>query len=417
MRAADKGMGLYLGALFVADMVFSIGSVRETARRLSFSASTVSGALRRLETELAMKLVERASGELATLLASSKVQKGLQPILGGMRQLSTLMKEPPSREDYDQWAARLPLKIATIERFLEVADQGSINRAARRLRLGQPQLSLQIANLEELFGCRLFARQAQGSVLTEAGQEVHAILSAIAQAWDEMKAAADERFQRTARAVRIGSIIPTGSESWVARSLASLVSRWNIGGNRNMLSLLLMTADDLREALRSGRIDVAIVDSVFGLDAFEHMELLATDMVAIAPPDSTEQTFAALVENHPLCVPSPRTGIGNAATAFGYDSRDRRRFRGRDITSADSLPVIVDLVANHGYVSFLGRVSALPIADKVRIVDPDEVLPLSYHLAHNGRKASVEACRLILEAVRELVGNVGTTPRRSSSRR
>lgn len=411
-----RGWVLYLGALFVADMVFSVGSVRETARRLSFSASTVSGALRRLETELAMKLVERASGELATLLASSKVQKGLQPILSGMRQLSTLMKEPPAPKDYDQWAARLPLKIATIERFLEVADQGSINRAARRLRLGQPQLSLQIANLEELFGCRLFARQAQGSVLTAAGQEVHAILSAIAQAWDEMKAAADERFQRTARAVRIGSIIPTGSESWVARSLASLVSRWNIGGNSNMLSLLLMTADDLREALRSGRIDVAIVDSVFGLDAFEHVELVATDMVAIAPPGSTEQTFAALMENHPLCVPSPRTGIGNAATAFGYDSRDRRRFRGRDITSADSLPVIVDLVANHGYVSFLGRVSALPIADKVRIVDPDEILPLSYHLAHNGRKASVEACRLIQQAVRELVGEMGTTRRRLSSR-
>lgn len=407
---------MYLGALFIADMVFSVGSVRETARRLSFSASTVSSALRRLETELAMKLVERASGELATLLASSKVQKGLQPILASMRQLSTLVKEPPAPGYYDQWAARLPLKIATIERFLEVADQGSINRAARRLRLGQPQLSLQIANLEELFGCRLFARQAQGSVLTEAGQQVHAILSAIAQAWDEMKSTADERFQRTARAVRIGSIIPTGSESWVARSLASLVSRWNIGGNRNMLSLMLMTADDLREALRSGRIDVAIVDSVFGLDAFEHVELIATDMVAIAPPDSTEQTFAALVENHPLCVPSPRTGIGNAATAFGYDSRDRRRFRGRDITSADSLPVIVDLVANHGYVSFLGRVSAIPIADKIRIVDPDEILPLSYHLAHNGRKASVEACRLIQQAVGELVGEMGTARKRLSSR-
>ncbi|AVA20224.1 LysR family transcriptional regulator protein [Rhizobium sp. NXC24] len=396
--------GLYLGALFIADTVFSIGSVRETARRLSFSASTVSSALRRLETELAIKLVERASGELATLLASSKVQKGLQPILSAMRQLSVLTKEPPAPQDYPQWAARLPLRIATIERFLEVADQGSINRAARRLRLGQPQLSLQIANLEELFGCRLFERQAQGSVLTDVGREVYAILAGIAEAWDEMKAAADERFQRAARAVRIGSIIPTGSESWVARSLASLVARWNISGNRNTLSLMLMTADDLREALRSGRIDVAIVDSVFGLDAFEHMELVATDMVAIAPPGSTEQTVTALVENHPLCVPSSRTGIGNAATAFGYDSGDRRRFRGRDITSADSLPVIVDLVANHGYVSFLGRVSAAPIADKVRIVNPDQILPLSYHLAHNGRRASVDACRLIQEAVRELVG-------------
>ncbi|MBB3608189.1 LysR family transcriptional regulator [Rhizobium sp. BK602] len=393
---------MYLGALFVADMVFSVGSVRETARRLSFSASTVSGALRRLETELAMKLVERASGELATLLASAKVKKGLQPILAGMRALSALTREPPAPEAYAQWAARLPLKIATIERFLEVADQGSINRAARRLRLGQPQLSLQIANLEELFGCRLFERQAQGSMLTEAGREIHAILAGIAHAWDEMKATSDERFQRVARAVRIGSIIPTGSESWVARSLASLVARWNVSGNRNMLSLMLMTADDLREALRSGRIDVAIVDSVFGLDAFEHMELLATDMVAIAPPDSTEATVAALVDNHPLCVPSPRTGIGNAATAFGYDSGDRRRFRGRDITSADSLPVIVDLVANHGYVSFLGRVSAMPIADKVRIVDPEKPLPLSYYLAHNGRKASVDACRLIQQAAHEL---------------
>lgn len=402
--------GLYLGALFIADTVFSIGSVRETARRLSFSASTVSSALRRLETELAMKLVERASGELATLLASSMVQKGLQPILSAMRQLSALTKEPPAVQDYPEWAARLPLKIATIERFLEVADQGSINRAARRLRLGQPQLSLQIANLEELFGCRLFERQAQGSVLTDIGREVYAIFAGIAEAWDEMKATADERFQRAARAVRIGSIIPTGSESWVARSLASLVARWNISGNRNTLSLMLMTADDLREALRSGRIDVAIVDSVFGLDAFEHMELVATDMVAIAPPGSTEQTVTALVENHPLCVPSPRTGIGNAATAFGYDSGDRRRFRGRDITSADSLPVIVDLVANHGYVSFLGRVSAAPIADKVRIVDPDQTLPLSYHLAHNGRRASVDACRLIQEAVRELVGGTETAP-------
>jgi hypothetical protein len=130
-------------------------------------------------------------------------------------------------------------------------------------------------------------------------------------------------------------------------------------------------------------------------------------MVAIAPPDSTEQTVTALVENHPLCVPSPRTGIGNAAMAFGYDSGDRRRFRGRDITSADSLPVIVDLVANHGYVSFLGRVSAAPIADKVRIVNPDQVLPLSYHLAHNGRRASVDAGRLIQEAVRELVDRTG----------
>ncbi|MGO7631934.1 hypothetical protein ACC692_38525, partial [Rhizobium ruizarguesonis] len=42
----------------------------------------------------------------------------------------------------EAWASRISIKIVTMERFLEVADQGRINRAARRLRLGQPQLSL-----------------------------------------------------------------------------------------------------------------------------------------------------------------------------------------------------------------------------------------------------------------------------------
>jgi DNA-binding transcriptional LysR family regulator len=398
---------MHLGALFIADTVFSLGSVRETARRYSLSASTVSGILRRLEAELAIKLVERTSGELVTLLASSRIQKGLHPIIAQMRALADMMSDPPSADEFPGWAARLPLKIATIERFIEVADQGSINRAARRLRLGQPQLSLQIANLEELLGCRLFERQAQGSILTEKGRGSYAILSDIGNAWSEMKAAADERFQRTTRAVRIGSIIPTGSESWVARCLGALVSRWNTSGNSNALSLVLMTADDLREALRSGRIDVAIVDSVFGLDSFDHMELLATEMVAIAPLSSTETELTALIANHPLCLPSPRTGIGHAAT-FLSDGRDGSRGqRNRDITSVDSLPVIVDLVANHGYVSFLGHVSAVPIGDKVRIVRLDQPHPLSYQLAHNGRKASVDACRLIQQAVAEIMRDQG----------
>ena len=165
-----------------------------------------------------------------------------------------------------------------MERFLEVADQGSINRAARRLRLGQPQLSLQLANLEKFLSHRLFERQAQGSVLTEEGRRAYQVFTAISQAWNDLKSSADERYRRTVRSLRIGSIIPTGSESWVARCLGSLVSEWNARRSNNAISLVSMTADDLREALKSGRIDVAILDSVFGLESFRHRELLQTDM-------------------------------------------------------------------------------------------------------------------------------------------
>jgi DNA-binding transcriptional LysR family regulator len=405
---------LHLGALFIASHVLTSGSVRETARRFQLSPSTVSTAIHNLETELAIKLTERASGELVTLIASGRVLEGLEPIMAAIAELGQLTVHDGAAEVCETWASRIPVKIVTMERFLEVADQGSINRAARRLRLGQPQLSLQLANLEKFLGARLFERQAQGSVLTEEGRRAYQIFMAISQAWNDLKSSADERYRRTARSLRIGSIIPTGSESWVARCLGVLVSEWNARRNNNAISLVSMTADDLREALKNGRIDVAILDSVFGLESFRHRELLQTDMVVIAPPDSTEMSVADLVAGHAICMPSPRTGLGHAAMAFSYERAPNRRLRGQDITAADSLPVIVDLVANHGYVSFLGRVSALPIADKVRIVDLDVHLPMSYHVAFNHRKAAADACTVIIEAAARITSETVAQTKRQA---
>jgi len=391
---------LHLGALFIASHVLTTGSVRETARRFQLSPSTVSTAIHNLEIELAIKLTERTSGELVMLLASGRVLEGLEPITAAIGEVGQVSGHDSvaAAEVYEAWASRIPIKIVTMERFLEVADQGSINRAARRLRLGQPQLSLQLANLEKFFGHRLFERQAQGSVLTEEGRRAYQIFMGISQAWNDLKSSADERYRRTARSLRIGSIIPTGSESWVARCLGVLVSEWNARRNNNAISLVSMTADDLREALKNGRIDVAILDSVFGLENFRHRELLQTDMVVIAPPNSIETSVADLVAGHAICMPSPRTGLGHAAMAFSDARTPNRRLRSQDITAADSLPVIVDLVANHGYVSFLGRVSAMPIANKVRIVDLDVRVPMSYHVAFNHRKAAADACAVIIDA-------------------
>ena len=405
---------MHLGALFIASHVLTSGSVRETARRFQLSPSTVSTAIHNLETELAIKLTERASGELVTLIASGRVLDGLEPIMAAIAELGQLTVHDGAAEVCETWASRIPVKIVTMERFLEVADQGSINRAARRLRLGQPQLSLQLANLEKFLGARLFERQAQGSVLTEEGRRAYQIFMAISQAWNDLKSSADERYRRTARSLRIGSIIPTGSESWVARCLGVLVSEWNARRNNNAISLVSMTADDLREALKNGRIDVAILDSVFGLESFRHRELLQTDMVVIAPPDSTEMSVADLVAGHAICMPSPRTGLGHAAMAFSYERAPNRRLRGQDITAADSLPVIVDLVANHGYVSFLGRVSALPIANKVRIVDLDVHLPMSYHVAFNHRKAAADACTVIIEAAARITSETVAQTKRQA---
>lgn len=59
-----------------------------------------------------------------------------------------------------------------IETFLRVAEAGSLTAAARQLRISQPTLSRQIAELEERLGVGLFVRHGRGLALTDRGAEL-----------------------------------------------------------------------------------------------------------------------------------------------------------------------------------------------------------------------------------------------------
>jgi DNA-binding transcriptional LysR family regulator len=54
--------------------------------------------------------------------------------------------------------------------FLQVADSGSYRRAAERLAVSHPALSLRIKALEESLGVELFERSSRGVTLTSAGE-------------------------------------------------------------------------------------------------------------------------------------------------------------------------------------------------------------------------------------------------------
>ena len=91
--------------------------------------------------------------------------------------------------------------------FVTVAREGSVSRAARRLHLSQPAVSLQLKGLAERTGLALFTRTPQGMLLTRDGAAL------LPQAEKALAALADfghaaERLHSTLRGrLRIGTIL------------------------------------------------------------------------------------------------------------------------------------------------------------------------------------------------------------------
>lgn len=98
--------------------------------------------------------------------------------------------------------------------FLAVAQAGSLRRAARVLRLGQPTVVRRLRQLEQALGARLFERTPDGHRLTRGGQD----LLPMAQSMAEAATTIDRR--RVAFGEEPAGVVRVAAGEWTARFLA-----------------------------------------------------------------------------------------------------------------------------------------------------------------------------------------------------
>jgi DNA-binding transcriptional LysR family regulator len=256
------------------------------------------------------------------------------------------------------------MELRHLRYFLAVAKERNFTRAAERLGIKQPPLSMQIRQLEEEIGAPLFHRLTRGVELTDAGEALFEQADRLLQQLDQIKVDVQSRARGETGHIRMGfagatyfnPLIPAIAMAF--RERYPDVSLTPEAGNTPRLAA----------ALRAGEVDVAFVrPPVGGADDLQVESLTNEPMLAVLPqshPQAGESSVAleALADGLILFPRAIGPGL--------YDSIivrcQRAGFSPKTGQEAPQIPSIVHLVAAGFGVSLVPQSIAQIHAQGVR---------------------------------------------------
>lgn len=231
------------------------------------------------------------------------------------------------------------MDLRQLNTFLQVAELGSLSRAADRLRIAQPALSRQIRMLEEELRVALFTRHGRGMVLTAPGEMLRARAAAILRQVEEA------RTDLVHEAGLVRGRVVFGMPPTVGGVLATrLIERVLTLYPEIKLRAVQAFSGYLLEWLQGGEIDIAVVYGTVPIASVRVSPLLVENLAFVTPthlPQDAQRgvTFADVAARR-LVLPGPQHGLRRLI-------EDEARGRGLSLdiaVEADDLQVIKELV-------------------------------------------------------------------------
>jgi LysR family nitrogen assimilation transcriptional regulator len=232
------------------------------------------------------------------------------------------------------------MDLRQISYFVALFEEGSVTRAAQRVNVVQPALSMQIAKLERELGQRLFDRQPKAMVPTAAGRTLHRLVQPIQRDVAEARATMARLSQTVSGRVTAG-ILSSLSMSVVP----SVLVRFAAAYPDVELSLADGYTSTFIDGVGHGALDLAVINRPDRRLGLVTAPLLDEEMVVVGGRDT------------PLPVPLPLRMADLAAldlilpsTRHGLRLELDRRLGAADVTLSPKLeldlpPAIADFVA------------------------------------------------------------------------
>ena len=205
--------------------------------------------------------------------------------------------------------------LEQIRSFLTVVEEGSLHRAAARLRISQSALSRQMQALEHELGGRLLERMATGVSPTAGGQTLVKRMDVVLASYDLAMSDTRRALRGDTDQLRI-AYLPAAAQQYV-RGPVREVRRSH---PETVLKLVGLSPGEQIIALRAGEIDVGITN--------ESGELLAGEFYTRKLAETG--SYIALPEHHRLAT-QDRVRLSNLKGEFfvSWDLNKRPAWIGR----------------------------------------------------------------------------------------
>ncbi len=172
-------------------------------------------------------------------------------------------------------------RLRQLRAFCFTAEAGSISRAAERLGVTQPSVSLQIQALERDLAITLFERRGPRIRLTPDGEELYAEAHKLVEGIDGLAG----RFAEGNRPLDSGRLDIGAGESSTLYLLPPTLERFMNTHPNVQVRLHHLSVGELMEALRQDQVDFAVGALLDMPDELRYRAIYSYGLSLITPPD------------------------------------------------------------------------------------------------------------------------------------